>query len=100
MLEHALPDELHGLQGGSMTATVRFKTIHMCLDVRGALRLPKRTLAGMCSHDDGRRMTGDEAFNALCDALAEGKEKLPIGDCDDFDFKTGCRGHRREENTP
>ena len=70
-----------------------FRTFHLCLDVRGAMRAPKRMLASMCLHDDGRRMTADEAWNALASALAEGKERLPIGDCDDFDFKTGCRGH-------
>ena len=72
-----------------------YRTFHLCLDVRGALRAPKHRLAAMCLHDDGRRMTADEAWNALAGALAEGKEKLPIGDCDDFDFKTGCRGHRQ-----
>lgn len=82
-----------------MSETTR-RTIHMCLDVRGALKLPKRTMAAMCSHDDGRRMTADEAFNALCDALAEGKEKLPIGECNNFDFKKGCRGHPAEPSAP
>lgn len=30
---------------------------------------------------------------AFLDHLTKGHEFLPMGDCDNFDFKTGCRGH-------
>jgi hypothetical protein len=72
----------------------RWTTHHMSLDVRGALlHMPKRQLATMFLHDDGRRMTADEAKRTLLDELAKGHEKLPIGDCDGFDYTTGCPGH-------
>jgi len=31
------------------------------------------------------------------DLLSEGKEVIPIGQCDDWDYKTGCRGHKQDE---
>lgn len=27
------------------------------------------------------------------DKLAAGHEVIPVGDCDNFDFKEGCQGH-------
>lgn len=74
--------------------------IHMCMSVRGALRnrayLPKAdwTLVGyMTDPTSGRKLKSDEIFDLLCDALANGQEVLPMGECNDFDPKTGCRGH-------
>ena len=29
--------------------------------------------------------------------MAEGKEVIPIGECDNFDFKKGCQGHELEK---
>jgi hypothetical protein len=26
--------------------------------------------------------------------IAEGKSVIPMGDCDNFDFETGCKGHK------
>lgn len=66
---------------------------HLCLSVRGALNQPKRQLKGWLRDDDGKLLTPDEARNALMDELAKGREVLPIGECDNFDYKTGCRGH-------
>jgi hypothetical protein len=64
--------------------------IHICLSVRGALW--NRSFDGF-RHNDGLPMTRREAFDGLCDELSKGHEKLPMGDCDNFDWKTGCRGH-------
>lgn len=69
-------------------------TLHVSLNVRGALKWPKRLRAKLFVRDDGKHMTADEATDALLDALAAGYEHLPVGDeCDDFDPKSGCRGH-------
>jgi len=65
---------------------------HMCMDVRGALRNGMWKLGGM-QHDDGRPMTADEAFDALCDEIAKGRRVIPLGDCDNFDYQEGCNGH-------
>lgn len=67
------------------------RAIHLRLDIRGAIR--NRAFEGF-AHDDGRPMTRDEAFHALCDALAAGRRFLPVGDCDNWDsVEERCRGH-------
>ena len=69
------------------------RTVHLGLSVRGALRWPNRDLARMLRHENGKLMSGRDAREALMQVLSEGTEMLPIGECDDFDPKTGCRGH-------
>ena len=72
------------------------KTVHMSLSVRGALKnMTRKELAGMFTHDDGRRMTADEARDALMDELAKGHEVIPFGpSCEGFDYSGGgCPGH-------
>ncbi len=73
------------------------KRIHMALHVRGAIR--QRDFSWF-TKDDGTPATPDEAFDYLCDKLAAGWEKIPIGECDDFDPKTGCRGHEVKPPPP
>lgn len=78
-------------------------TVHCCLSVRGALNWNKRELkraTTWITRNDGSRYTVDELRNALMDELAQGHEVVPMGDCDDFDFKTGCRGHPVAAPTP
>ncbi len=72
------------------------KTVHMCLSVRGALKtMTRRQLAGMFRHDDGRKMSADEAKDALMDELVKGHEVIPFGKaCEGFDYSgDGCPGH-------
>lgn len=79
------------------------QTVHMSLSVRGALNWPKplaRKMARGVKHDDGRSYTLDEFRAWLMDALARGSEVIPMGECGDFDPKTGCRGHREEASAP
>ena len=74
------------------------RTIHVCLDVRDALRWPKAKLRGMICDADRRRLTVDEVRDYLLDELAQGHEVLPFGEpCDGFDYKTGCPGHEIDE---
>ena len=49
---------------------------------------------------EGGRCTGDELKAHFLKLLTEGNEVIPIGDCDNFDPKTGCRGHDILENDP
>ena len=35
----------------------------------------------------------DEARDVLMDELANGHDFIPFGHCDNFDFKSGCKGH-------
>lgn len=69
--------------------------MHMCQSVRGALRnWNRKMLASMFVHDDGRKMTADEAKDVLLDELAQGHEVIPFGNpCEGFSYKTGCPGH-------
>lgn len=71
---------------------------HMNLSVRGALKRPKRMQAGMFTRDDGKSCTADEARDFLLDQLSMGREVLPVGTCDNFDYSGGgCQGHPVEE---
>ncbi|WP_198045314.1 hypothetical protein [Cupriavidus taiwanensis] len=72
--------------------------IHMALDVKGFLaNATKRQYRGMFRHDDGRKMTADEAKYHLLDELAKGNLFIPFGKCNNFDPKSGCLGHPIEE---
>lgn len=70
------------------------KTYHMRIDVRGAIA----NLRGWPTEpsgyrDHGREITRAEARDGLLDELAKGHDYLPLGECDNFDFKSGCLGH-------
>lgn len=72
------------------------KSTHMCMDIKGALNLIRKrkdNQKSFADHDDGRAMTYAELREFLYDALGEGKRVLPMGDCDNFDYQRGCRGH-------
>jgi len=77
--------------------------VHMCMSVRGALNWDKATLkrnARGMSDPYGNPMTPDQVRNALMDELAQGHEVIPLGECDNFDFKTGCKGHEDKDSNP
>jgi hypothetical protein len=66
----------------------------MCLDIRGALRWPKRRLRGLVRDTEtGRYASADEAREWLMDRLVEGKRVLPMCECEGFSYETGCPGH-------
>ena len=70
--------------------------LHMCMSVRGALNWDKKTLkrnARGFTTNDGKPMTPEEVRSCLMDELAKGHEVIPLGECDNFDYKTGCKGH-------
>lgn len=71
-------------------------TIHVSLSIRGALKWPKRQLKGLFRTESGGRTTAEQSRERLLDLLSEGKEVLPMGPCEGFDFKEGCPGHREE----
>ena len=74
---------------------------HMCVDVEGAILNLSRSrarMAGGYRHDDGRPMTREEAISALIREAAQGRSVIPMGDCIDFDYQTGCRGHAAESD--
>lgn len=67
---------------------------HMSLSIEGALRqVPNNNKLSFADNDDGSPMTNRQLRAFLEVARYEGKKLLPMGDCDNFDDQTGCRGH-------
>lgn len=72
---------------------------HFCQDIEGAIRNWKfpRDYRKVFKKDDGTFATPDEARDFLFEQLRDGKRVLPIGNCEGFDFVTGCPGHPQTE---
>lgn len=73
------------------------RSVHVGLSVRGALRWGKREFRDALKwmRKDGGTPFGnvEELREALMDELAQGHEVIPCGPCDNWDWKTGCKGH-------
>lgn len=81
------------------------KRFHMCQSVRGALRnwsgKQWNDATEWITRNDGTKFNGEELEHVFQTMLDEGKEVVPFGeDCDNFDFKTGCKGHVIPEDKP
>lgn len=73
------------------------RIIHCCLSIEGGLRNAKSLCN--CISVDGRLLrTVPEVKTFLQEQLDLGRRVLPMGDCDDFDYQTGCRGHYVEDS--
>lgn len=71
------------------------RMIHCCLDIEGGIR-NARLLKGVISVD-GRTLDNVKDIKTfLRGQLAMGRRVLPMGDCDNFDYQTGCKGHALE----
>lgn len=71
--------------------------VHACVDISGALKLSRRHKAAMFRDKTGRRLTADEAHEALCEHLRKGHHVLPLGKpCEGFSYVTGCPGHAEQ----
>lgn len=73
------------------------KRIHCCLDIEGGIKNAK-DLAGSITVDGRTLTTAKEVRGFLRYQLAMGRRVLPIGECDNFDYQTGCRGHIIEDD--
>lgn len=70
---------------------------HMRLDVLGAIKNPKAFLG--CITVEGKTLTTISQIKSFFqEQLDMGREYLPYGDCDNFDYKSGCKGHALEAN--
>lgn len=71
------------------------KTIHMCIDVRGALRNFKEKEWRGCCTKDGRTLHPKEVKEYFFDCLAKGWKVVPFNEpCEGFDYSGGgCPGH-------
>lgn len=74
---------------------------HMGMSVRGALRWSKaefrKALLWMKKSDGRPFQCVDELRQALEAQLAQGHEVVPCGECNNWDWKTGCKGHAEEK---
>lgn len=68
---------------------------HMCVNIRGALnQIPRNNRKnGWITDDNGNAVTNNEAIDMLLDEISKGRRVIPAGDCDNFDYQTGCKGH-------
>ena len=71
------------------------KIMHCCLDISGGIKNAK-SLIGCITVEGRTLMDVEEIKSFLREQLELGRRVLPCGDCDNFDYQTGCRGH---ENT-
>lgn len=74
--------------------------IHMCASVRGILetyntdKKMAKMFRGCVTDDNGKQITDGYLIRQhFYDELAKGREVLPIGNCNNFDYKKGCLGH-------
>lgn len=73
---------------------------HFCVSVRGILNMTKaekRKIATSITIDKKTLRTADEVQEHFLNELSQGHEVLPVGECDNFDYKTVCKGHEERE---
>ena len=69
--------------------------IHCCLDIKGAMRSPKDFIG--CITVDGKTLNTVSEIQAFFQYhLDMGHRVLPLADCDNFDYQTGCKGHKKD----
>jgi len=70
---------------------------HCCQSITGPLRNWKakdwKSAAKHMTKPDGTKFTPEGLKDAFFEELAKGHEVIPLGDCDNFDYKKGCQGH-------
>lgn len=67
---------------------------HMCMSVRGAIR--NKAFGGF-TDKSGKPVSKAKVQEFLLDELSKGHEVVPMGECDNFCYKTGCKGHPHKE---
>ena len=69
---------------------------HLSVNIDGAIR--NAEMYKGCITVDGRVLnTVEEVKDFFYEQKRMGREVLPCGDCDNFDYKKGCLGHQEEE---
>lgn len=70
---------------------------HMKMSIRGFIKnnsFPS-DYRDVFTDDKGNPLSPHDAREFLFDELSQGHEVIPVGECDNFDFKNGCQGHPR-----
>lgn len=74
------------------------RRIHLHVSVDGALRNPEPYIGAV--KVDGKTLNTRAEVKAFFEyQRAMGRKLLPLGECDNFDYETGCRGHEIEEES-
>ena len=76
------------------------KNFHMGIDVQGAQRMTDRQLSALFTESDGSHRSGKYVRDYLKLQHYRGVRVLPMSDCPDWNFQTGCPGHPVEEEQP
>ena len=72
--------------------------MHCCMSIRGTLENYRRKkMDGLFRDKSGKHVSDRESRDYLYDCLAKGWRVIPLGDCDNFDYQEGCKGHSAEE---
>ena len=75
-------------------------TYHCAIDIHGMLSKPNKRewkrLEKFATYD-GEKLSADDWKQMFRDRLNAGELMFPMGQCDNFDPVSGCRGH---EETP
>ncbi len=76
------------------------RTVHVCQSVTGPLmhwtKRDWQNATKWITKPDGSSFTADELKAAFIEELAKGHKVIPMCECDNFDYETGCRGHEGE----
>lgn len=71
--------------------------LHLSLNIEGALKNAK-AFVGCIETEDGKTLnTVAEVKAFFKEQLAMGRKYLPYGECDNFDYQHGCKGHPSKE---
>jgi hypothetical protein len=77
------------------------KKFHLCQSVTGPLRnWTKRdwkAATRWITREDGSKFMADELKDLFLEELSKGHKVIPIGKCDNFDWKEGCLGHTTDD---
>ncbi len=68
---------------------------HMSLNIEGVLKW--KNLKGILQDENGHELSHEQVEEYLSQCKAKGWKKIPIGDCEGFDYITGCPGHKMEK---
>jgi hypothetical protein len=73
------------------------KSFHMSQSIEGPLmnwsKKDWRRATGYMTKDGGKKFTADELKAEFLRMHGEGILYIPLGECDNFDPKEGCKGH-------
>jgi hypothetical protein len=65
----------------------------MGVDIAGLLINGKKAYKGLVSDDNDNELSPRDTRAWLVDQLQKGRKVLPMGECENWDYQTGCQGH-------